>query len=496
MLLSRLGDCIYSINSGQGTLQIAINSRQKSRMSKKQKSQVNLKQSIPDEASQLRPIHPNAAGIDIGSQNHWVCVPSGRAPECVRRFGCYTADLYQVADWLAECGVETVAMESTGVYWIPLFQILETRGFEVKLVNAHHVKTLPGRKTDVLDCQWLQQLHSYGLLSGSFRPEDEICVLRSYIRQRDSLIKSASVHIQRMQKALTQMNVQLHQVVSDITGTTGMAIIRAIVDGERDPQVLAAKKHHRVKRSEAEIAAALNGDYRKEHTFVLQQELQLYDVYQTQIAACDRQIDECLTQFSDKVDISSSPLPKPKHPRHKPQGNEPAFDLRTHLYRMSGVDFTRIDGLGVLTVQVILSEVGLDPSRFKSVKHFTSWLGLCPGSNITGGKVKSSRTRSVVNRAANAFRIAAQTAGKSHSALGAFYRRLRSRLGAPKAITATAHKLARIFYRLWTTGGDYQDPGMDYYEQRYRQRTVNNLQKRAQQLGFELIPQPLANAVS
>jgi transposase len=242
------------------------------------------KRQSPNQASKLDPIHPNAAGIDIGAQNHWVCVPSGRANECVRRFGCYTADLYAIADWLTESGVETVAMESTGVYWIPLFQILETRGFEVKLVNAHHVKTLPGRKTDVLDCQWLQQLHSYGLLSGSFRPEDEICILRSYIRQRDSLIRSASVHIQRMQKALTQMNIQLHQAVSDITGTTGMAIIRAIVAGEHDPQVLAAKKHHRVKRSEAEIAAALNGDYRKEHLFVLQQELHLYDVYQSQIA--------------------------------------------------------------------------------------------------------------------------------------------------------------------------------------------------------------------
>lgn len=464
-------------------------------MKKKQKSSVPNRQSVA-KASKLNPIHPNAAGIDIGSQNHWVCVPSGREAKCVRRFGCYTADLYGIADWLAECGVETVAMESTGIYWIPLFQILETRGFEVKLVNAHHVKTLPGRKTDVLDCQWLQQLHSYGLLSGSFRPEDDICVLRSYIRQRDSLIRSASVHIQRMQKALTQMNIQLHQAVSDITGTTGMAIIRAIVAGEHDPQVLAAKKHHRVKRSEAEIAAALYGDYRKEHLFVLQQELHLYDVYQTQIAECDLRIEECLSQFNDKIDVTQSPLAPPKNPRHKPQGNEPAFDLRTHLYRMSGVDFTRVDGLGVLTVQIILSEVGLDPSRFPTVKHFTSWLGLCPGSRITGGKVQSSQTRPVVNRAANAFRMAAQTAGKSHSALGAFYRRLRSRLGSPKAITATAHKIARIFYQLWTTGGDYTDPGMDYYELRYHERMVNNLHKKAQAFGFELIPQPSGNLVS
>lgn len=293
--------------------------------------------------------------------------------------------------------------------------------------------------------------------------------------------------------------------VSDITGTTGMSIIRAIVAGERDPKVLAAKKHHRVKRSEAEIAAALDGDYRQEHLFALKQELQLYDFFQTQIAACDHQIEECLTQFDDKIDIWEFPLPQPKHIRHKPQGNEPGFDLRTHLYRMTGVDFTRIDGLGVLTVQNIISEVGLNPKRFPTVKQFTSWLGLCPGSRVTGGKVKSSQTRTVVNRAAlseampeglYAFRMAAQTAGKSNSALGAFYRRLRSRLGTPKAITATAHKIARIFYKLWTQGGDYTDPGMDYYEQRYRERMLKNLQKKAHNLGFNLVEKSYENLVS
>lgn len=292
------------------------------------------------------------------------------------------------------------------------------------------------------------------------------------------------------------MNVQLHQVVSDLTGTTGMAIIRAIVAGERSPQVLAGLKHHRSKRTVAEIAQALEGDYRVEHVFVLQQELHLYDVYQTQIAVCDQQIEQFISTFNDQVNLAESPLPKSKHVRHKPQGNEPVFDLRTHLYRISGVDFTQIDGLGVLTVQTILSEVGLDPSRFPTVKHFTSWLGLSPGSRITGGKVKSTRTRCVINRAANAFRMAAQTAGKSHSALGAFYRRLRARLGAPKAITATAHKIARLFYHLWTRGDSYVDPGVDYYEQRYRERMVSNLQKKAQALGFELIAQPATEVVS
>lgn len=447
----------------------------------------------PRPSAPLEAIHPNAAGIDIGAQMHWVCVPAERAPNSVRSFGCFTADLRALADWLTACRVETVAMESTGVYWIPLFQILETRGFDVKLVNAKHVKTLPGRKSDVLDCQWLQQLHSYGLLAGSFRPTDQVCVLRSYVRQRDSLIKSGCVHLQRMQKALTQMNVQLHQVVSDLSGTTGMAILRAIVAGEHNPPALAGLRHPRMRRSEAEIAQALEGDYRPEHLFVLQQELQLYDMYQTQIAACDQQIQQCLAEFEPKVEGIEPPA---QSKRHKPQGNQPAFDLRADLYQMSGVDFTQIDGMGVLTVQTILSEVGLDPSRFPSVKHFTSWLGLCPGSRITGGKVKSSATRRVVNRAANAFRLAACSAGKSQSALGAFYRRLRARLGAPKAITATAHKIARIFYHLWTAGEGYVDPGAAYYEQRYRERTLKHLQKRAQDLGMELVACAATDTIS
>lgn len=444
-------------------------------------------------SSPLAPMSANAAGIDIGSQTHWVCVPAERAIENVRSFGCFTTDLYALADWLQACQVETVAMESTGVYWIALFQILETRGFEVKLVNAHHVKTLPGRKTDVLDCQWIQQLHSYGLLSASFRPQDQVCVLRSYIRQRDNLVRSASVHIQRMQKAMTEMNVQLHQVVSDITGTTGMTIIRAIVAGEHEPQKLASLRHPRTRRSAAEIAQALQGDYRQEHLFILQQELALYEAYQVQLAACDAQIEQCLSNFEVNSEIA---LPVDGSPRRKPQDNQPAFDLQTHLQRISGVDFTRIDGMGALTVQTILSEVGLDASRFPTVKHFTSWLGLCPGSCITGGKVKNSRTRRVVNRAANAFRMAAVAAGKTRSALGGFYRRLRTRLGAPKAITATAHKLARIFYQLWSSGGNYDDPGVNYYEQRYQEQIIKGLRKKAQAMGFDLVATPSTPIVS
>lgn len=443
--------------------------------------------------STLEPINANAAGVDIGSQTHWVCVPGDRVTDNVRSFGCFTADLYALASWLEQCGIQTVAMESTGVYWIPLFQILETRGFEVKLVNAHHVKTLPGRKSDVLDCQWLQQLHSYGLLSASFRPEDQICVLRSYIRQRDNLVRSACVHIQRMQKALTEMNLQLHQVVSDMTGTTGLAIIRAIVAGEHDPQTLATLRHPRSRRSATEIAQALQGDYRQEHLFILQQELALYEAYQVQLSACDTQIEQCLSNFDVTSEIA---LPVAGSPRRRPQDNQPAFDLQTHLQRISGVDFTQIDGMGALTVQTILSEVGLDASRFPTVKHFTSWLGLCPGSCITGAKVKNSRTRRVVNRAANAFRMAAVAAGKTRSALGAFYRRLRARLGPPKAITATAHKLARIFYRLWSSGGTYDDPGVHYYEQRYQQQIVKGLQRKAQAMGFNLVATSPAEIIS
>ncbi|MDJ0692664.1 MAG: IS110 family transposase [Xenococcaceae cyanobacterium MO_188.B32] len=454
----------------------------------KSRAKSSSKASKKKSLDSLKPINLNAAGIDIGADSHWVSVPPDRDEQNVREFRCYTTDIYALADWLKQCQVETVVMESTGVYWIPVFQILETRGFEVLLVNSHHVKTVPGRKSDVLDCQWLQQLHSYGLLAGSFRPRDEICVLRSYIRHRDNLIRSAGTHVQRMQKALTQMNLQLHRVISDITGKTGLKIIRAMLAGERNPETLASLKDGRIRRTSEEIAAALTGDYRAEHLFVLQQELQLYEMYQQQIAQCDQEIETYLTNLDSQVELEKIEGEKKLPPTKKYSSNTPAFDLGGHLHRISGVDFTRIDGLGVLTVQTILSEVGLDPSRFPTVKHFTSWLGLCPGSRVSGGKVKSSQTRQVVNRAANSFRMAAHALSRSQTALGAFFRRLRARLGTPKAITATAHKLARIFYCLWTKGGEYNDPGIDVYEQQYQQRVLKNLQRKADQLGFELVP--------
>lgn len=433
-------------------------------------------------------IHPNAAGIDIGAESHWVSVPPERDIEPVREFSCFTGELHAMATWLKQCGITTVAMESTGVYWIPVFQILETSGLEVYLVNARRVKMVPGRKSDVLDCQWLRQLHSYGLLSASFRPKDEICALRSYIRHRERLTQNASTHIQRMQKALTEMNLHLKRVLSDVTGVTGMAIIRAIVAGERDPKQLAALKDPRAKRSKTEIAAALVGDYRAEQLFILTQELQLYDTYRQQIQLCDQQIENALSDLDS--DDRAEPLLPPRPKGRKPSRHAPDFDLRAHLYRISGVDFTQIDGLESLTVQTILSEVGLDPTRFPTVKHFASWLGLSPGSRISGGKVLSAKTRKVINRAAKAFRMAAQSLTNSKTALGAFYRRLRSRIGPPKAITATAHKLARLFYRLWTTGDAYVDMGVDAYEQKYQQRTLKNLKRKARLMGFALVPQP------
>jgi transposase len=436
----------------------------------------------PQEIFQM--INPNAAGIDIGSEEHWVAVPEDRDEQPIRKFGCFTSDLYSLADWLKKCNIESVVMESTGVYWIPLFQILERRGFEVKLVNARHVKNVPGRKTDVEDCQWLQRLHTFGLLSGSFRPEDSICVLRSYCRHRENLIHSMAAHIQLMQKALIQMNLQLHKVVSDISGLTGMRIIKAILAGERDPLTLAHMRDPRVKSSVETIAKALEGDYRQEHLFALKQAVEAYEVYRRQIQDCDQEMEAYLAGLDPKG--ADQTLPPSAGKNQKPRGNTPHFDLRSHLYRITGVDFTQIHGLDALSVFSILSEVGLNPHAFPTVKNFTNWLALCPNNRITGGKVKSSKTRKAKNRAANAFRLAAMSVGNSTSALGGYFRRMRSRHGAPEAITATAHKLARIFYHLWRTGEPYQDPGQDYYEQKYKERVLRNMKKRAKDLGYEI----------
>ena len=425
--------------------------------------------------------HPNAAGIDIGSASHFVAVPPDRDDEPVREFPSFTSDLNALADWLTTCGVDTVAMESTGVYWIPLFELLESRGFHVLLVNARHVKNVSGRKSDVLDCQWLQQLMTYGLLSGAFRPTDAVCVLRSLSRQRGMLLKGQGRLVQHMQKALTQMNIQLTNVISDVVGETGQKILRAILTGERDGQVLAAMKNARIHASEDDIAKSLQGNWRAEHLFALKQAVAAFDFVGTQLAECDCQIEQQL-QVLHAHDGEPAKGKKRSRPR-----NAPKFDLRTSLFRMCGVDLTRIDGIDVTTVLAVISETGTDMSRFPTVKHFTSWLTLCPGTRITGGKVISGKTVRSANRAAQALRLAAAALRTSQSALGAYFRRMCSRMDKPKAITAAAHKLARLIYTMLTKGEEYTDQGQDYYEERYRQRVLNQLTRRAQKMGMKLV---------
>jgi transposase len=434
----------------------------------------------------LKQLNLNAAGLDIGAAEIWACVPEGRDEVSVRVFQTFTPDLHALVDWLESCDVETVAMESTGVYWIPIYEILEERGFEAYLVNARHLKNVPTKKTDVLDSQWIQQLHTYGLLNASFRPEAEMVALRAYTRHRANLIRYRADHIKHMQKALQLMNIQLTQVISDITGQTGMQIMRAIVAGQHDPLSLAQYRDPRCRSSQADIAKALSGHYRAEHLFALQQALELYDFYTQQIQACDTQIEQKYAAIKPVTD-PDPPLPPPTTPR-RPTKNEPDFDLHGHLYRLAGVDLTRIKGLDLLTVQQIISETGVDMSPWPTVKHFASWLTLAPHNAITGGKVINSKTQKSTNRAAQAFRLAAQSVARSDSALGAFYRRIRAKHGGPKAITATAHKIARIFYHMLKSKQEYHDPGADFYEQKYRDRVVKNLQRKAKALGLELVP--------
>jgi transposase len=429
----------------------------------------------------LRITYPNAAGIDVGCAAHFVSVPPDRDDFPVREFPSFTDDLHAVADWLTKCGVDTVAMESTGVYWIPLFEVLEARGFKVFLVNARHVKNVSGRKSDVLDCQWLQQLMSYGLLAAAFRPAESVCVLRALWRQRAMLLRGQGRQIQHIQKALTQMNIQLANVISDVVGVTGQQILRAILAGERDGQALAALRNGRIQASADDIARSLQGNWRAEHLFALRQAVDMFDFLGNQLAQCDREVDQQLQamQAHDAV------LGKGKR---SPSRNAPGFDLRTRLYQMCGVDLTRIDGINVTTALAVVSETGADLSRFKTVGHFTSWLGLCPGTKISGGKILSAKTKRVVNRAAQALRLAAASLRSSKSALGAYYRRLCGRMDKPKAVTAAAHKLARLIYTMLTRGEEYTDQGQEQYEQKHRERVLRNLAKRAEQMGMKLSP--------
>ena len=434
----------------------------------------------------LQVTHPDAAGIDVGADAHWVCVPADRAAQPVARFGTCTADLEAIAHWLQRCGVTTVALESTGVYWIPLYELLEARGFGVLLVDAREVARAPGRpKTDEKDCQWLQRLHSYGLLSPAFRPQDQIVVLRAYLRQRDMLVTYAGQHIQHMQKALEQMTVKLTEVVSDITGVTGMSIIQAIVRGQRDPEALARLRDPRCKESAATIARALYGNWRQEHLFALKQAVALYAFYHEQISACDAAIETHLRTFADQSRGRQLPY-RPR--RRKREANEPRFDARARLFWVCGVDLTAIEGIDETTALVLLSEIGTDMSRWPSVKHFCSWLGLCPQHKITGGKILSRRVRRGASRAKRALRLGARSLHHSKSALGAFFRRIKARHGTPAAITAAAHKLARLVYSLLKHGTVYVAQEMAEDEAKYQERKLKVLARQARELGYQLVP--------
>jgi transposase len=422
-------------------------------------------------------VFPNAAGIDIGGSSHWVAVPRRSTDEPVREFGPMTDDLNAMADWLIACGVDTVALESTGVYWIPVYEVLEQRGLSVWLVDARQMKYVPGRKSDVQDCQWLQKLMTFGLLRAAWRPKGDVCTVRAVARLRDVLLAEQASWVQRMQKALVEMNIQLTEVLTDVMGLSGQAIIRAIVAGERDPKALARHRNARVKASAVEITKALTGNWRAEHLFVLGQALAMYDDIARHLVECDARLQVLLSELGhSEVDLGKAPRAGSKVRQE--------FDARQTLANWAGVDLTRINGLGLAAVMKILSEIGPDVSRFETVKHFCSWLGLSPGTKISGGKVLSAKTKRSANRVRQVLKLAAMSLSRSDSALGAFYRRLCGRMDKPRANTAVAHKLARMVYYMLTRGEAFVDKGQQHYEEQQRQRSVAALKRRAAALGF------------
>ena len=424
---------------------------------------------------------PNAAGIDVGGSSHWVAVPARSDPEPIREFGAMTDDLNAMATWLLACGVDTVALESTGVYWIPVFEVLEQRGLKVWLVDARQMKYVPGRKSDVQDCQWLQKLMSLGFLRAAFRPDAEVCELRAVARQRDTLLKEQASWVQRMQKALVQMNIQLTEILSDVMGLSGELIIRDIVAGQRDPKALARHRHSRVKASTQDVIKALTGNWREEHLFVLRQSLGMYDDIGRHLSECDTKLQAELKNLGqNKIDLGKAPRPGSKQRQ--------AFDTRQVLANWAGVDLTRINGLGLAAVTKILTEIGPDLSRFPTVKHFCSWLGLSPGTKISGGKVLSAKTKRSANRVRQVLKIAAMSLSRCDSALGAFYRRLCTRMDKPSANTAVAHKLARMVYFMLTRGEEFVDQGQQRYEEQQLARSVAALKRRASIMGFVITP--------
>jgi len=437
----------------------------------------------------LSRIQPHAAGMDIGAHEIWVCVPGEGDTQIVRLFGTYTADLHAIGDWLKEHHIRTVAMESTGVYWIPIFEHLESLEFQCCLISSRSIKRVPGRKSDVEDCQWIQTLHSYGLLESSFRPEPDLVALRTLLRHRAQLVQHRSPHIQHMQKAMLQMNIQLSQAISDVTGQTGQHIIRTIVDGERDPFKLAALRNYRCKKDEAEIAKALTGTWRDEHLFVLQQALELYDFYTRQIQACDAEIERTYSIIRPDwpCDIPDD-LPKKRNHSHSKNSPKNADDLRRHLFRISGVDLVSVDGISVSIAQTILAEIGTDLSKWPTVKHFCSWLGLAPKNDITGGKIIRSRTYKTKNRAGQAFRFAASSVTRADCAFGAFYRRKKSQIGPAQAIVATAHMIARTVFFMLKNKVQYIHTSAESFDKRYREHQIRYLHRKAAKLGFRLTP--------
>jgi transposase len=449
------------------------------------RSQKQRKTKVQMQLDALEVVNPLAAGVDIGAREHFVAVPPRCAEECVRSFSALTPGLHDLADWLVECGITTVAMESTGVYWVPLYEILEARGIIVQLVNARHVRTVPGRKSDVLDCQWLLKLHTFGLLQGSFRPSAEISALRAYLRQRDRQVESAAVEVQHMHKALTLMNVQLHTVISDITGETGMSIIRAIVAGERDAKKLAQHRNWRCHASEDTIAASLMGNFQPEHMLALKQALDLYDCHQRLIAECDAAASKVLDELTRGLKIVRSKLgPNPKR-RHK---RDPAVDYRSPAYILTGVDLTEVTGISAYTCISLISEIGTDMSKWPTVKAFASWLRLSPRANITGGRVTDSRTMPGVSRAAELLRTAAVCAGKTATSIGAFYRRFALSHSSGEAVVATAHKLARIIYSMLKYGTPFKQTDAATYNEQQRQHAIKRLKRNALSLGLDLVP--------
>jgi transposase len=428
-------------------------------------------------------VHPHAAGLDIGSEEIVVAVPPDRDPQPIRVFSTFTVDLHALVAWLVACGIDTVAMESTGVFWIPIYELLEQAGITPYLVNARHIKTVPGRKTDWNDAQWLQKLHAFGLLQASFRPDAEIRTLRTLARYRAELIERRAPHINHMIQALKHMNIQLNLVLTDITGVSGLAMLRAIIAGERDPQRLAQFRQPGCKHSEAEIVKALTGTWDDAQLFILTQSVDVFDYYTTKLIACDAQLEQQYQAMESRRE-PDAPLPDlPPAKGESKSKNAMAFNARAQIARVIGVDLVAVMGLSAITVQTIISEIGTDMERFATVKHFCSWLGLAPHNDISGGKVLRSRTMKVHSRANQAFRQAAHSVTRAHSSIGAYYRAMRARLGPKQAIVATAHKIARIVYHLLKTGEPYREESDADYERKRQERELKHLARRAQQLG-------------